>query len=277
MSHTPTAMQTSAQIAIVQPLLLLDLPQEILDKIYTHCMEDFTVHVHRHDVANDLCIIHDQYSHTPYSLLRVNKKVHKDFLAQLAMSKPLHIEKPSVLVVRNWVDPFIPKTYAENLQTLVISCFEKPAKQAVRVALFPNLKTLLFRGLPAAALRRHLSSHPKALAQGWTKANIDEACIRRVTNRAQAPAEFLLDQLQIRRALSPSCVVKLEMQFGYFEATVLSPVEWLTGPTFTATIRRSAGGNWENEKIEFSKAFETWDAMIGSKEKRVEWDWPMTY
>lgn len=66
------------------------------------------------------------------------------------------------------------------------------------------------------------------------------------------------------------------MQFGTFEAIVLESRQWLTGPTFIATVRRSAGGDWENEKIEFGTAFEAWDAMVANDAKCVEWDWPMT-
>lgn len=159
MSHT--TMQTSAQTATARRLSLLDLPPEILDEIYAFCLEDLIVNLRRHDITNDLHIAHRQFPYVAYGLPGVNKKLHMGFLPLLAKSKPLHIEKPSLLVERNWIDPIIPKVYADELQTLIISCSEKPAVQTVRIALFPNVKTLLFRSLPTAPLRRFLDPELK--------------------------------------------------------------------------------------------------------------------
>lgn len=273
MSHTPT--QTSAQVATAQPPSLLDFPQEILNVTYAFCLEDLIVNIHRHDVTNELHIVHRQSPYVPYGLPCVNKLLQEEILSLLAKSKPLHLEKPSLLVERNLVDPMIPKFYANNLQTLIIDCSEKPAVQTVRIALFPNLKTLLFRSSSTVPLGRFLDPEVKTVTHGWTKARISAACIGRVTDCMRDDANFLLDQLQIRCALNPLCIVKLEMQFGTFEATVLTPRKYLKGSTFTATIIRSAGGDWENEKIEFSKAFETWDTMVANGEKGAVWGWLM--
>ncbi|KPI40780.1 uncharacterized protein AB675_10842 [Cyphellophora attinorum] len=275
MSVTPaqhSEPSTTASSPLTPPTLLT-LPPEILNMVYALCMKDLIVDLHRHDVTNELHIAHSQLRHIPYGLPGVNKKLRKDFLKLLAKSMPLHIEKPSLLVMRNYIDPIIPKRYADKLQTLIISCSAKLPVQTVRIALFPNLKTLLFSSTSTAPLRQFLDAEVKNITQGWTKAHINVNCTERVTDYMRDRADFLLDQLQVHRALHPACLVKHDMQFDTFEATVLSPRKYLKAPTFTATITRSAGGDWGTATIEYSKAFETWDTMIASGEKGAVWGW----